>query len=154
MVLIALIYGGEALDSKVLARLHLHSVYTWYDFGFYGLAPSMQYRSFAPRVPRMEFPRWDSRCSQDYVFIGWRGHNVEEPAAVILGADQEIVYRQTGFRGDKDDIKPQMYKGQQYLTFYNDEAAMAEDGDENYLDYHCWFMVRMPRNMRHSPYKL
>jgi hypothetical protein len=151
LVLLAVLYGVSSLSSRVLAKLHLHSDYTWYDFGFYGLAPAMQFKSFASKVPRMEFLRWDARCSQDSVFFGWRGHDVEEPAAVILGADRELVWRQKGWPGDKDDIKPQMYKGERFLTFYNDESAEFEGVQDHYEDYYCWFMVRIPWEKRHNP---
>lgn len=135
--------GISVLYEKVLVRLHLHGDLSWYGLGFYGTAPSEHFKSFHHPVPLLEFPRWDARCSQDYIFFGWRGHDVEEPAAVILDGNGELVWRQIGSAGDKDDFRPQVYKGEQFLTYYeaSDDPASVVTGaaDE---ELYCWYMVR------------
>jgi hypothetical protein len=134
--------GISLLYRKVLVRLHLHNDLSWYGLGLYGTAPSEHFESFHPPVPLLEFPQWDDRCSQDYIFFGWRGHDVEEPAAVIFDWNGELVWRQTGSAGDKDDVRPQVYKGEQFLTYYyayDDPARGVTGADE---EYYCWYMVR------------
>lgn len=130
----ALGVGTNALWTKVLSRLHLHRDLSWYGLGLYGLAPSTRYESFEGRVPSFEFPRWDARCSQDYVFLGWRGHEVDEPAATILDSEGNLVWRQTGYSIDQNDVKPQMYRGERFLTFQMD----GEDGDQS---QGYWYML-------------
>lgn len=123
---IALGFGASALWKNVLSRFHLHRDLSWYGLGFYGLAPSVQYESFDARTPLLEYPRWDSRCSQDYIFLGWRGHQVEEPGAVILDSEGELVWRQTGSKIDQNDVKTQVYRGETFLTFQMD----GSNGDQ------------------------
>lgn len=133
-VVCALGVGTNALWTRVLSRLHLHRDLSWYGLGFHGLAPSVQYETFDGRMPFFEFPRWDSRCSQDFVFLGWRGHEVEEPGATILDSEGKLVWRQTGYSIDQNDVKPQMYRGERFLTFQMDGL----DGDKS---QGFWYML-------------
>lgn len=85
-------------------------------------------------MPSFEFPRWDARCSQDYVFLGWRGHEVDEPGAVILDSQGELIWRRTGSEEDQNDVRPQMYRGERFLTFQMD--GPNEDRLQGY-----WYML-------------
>ncbi|KAJ4387457.1 hypothetical protein N0V93_008049 [Gnomoniopsis smithogilvyi] len=142
LAFVALWIGGWHLHTQVLSRVHLHRHLSWYGLGFYGLAPSQRYESLEARVPSFEFPRWDARCSQDYVFFGWRGHEVDEPGAVILDAQGEIVWRQTGYEIDQNDVRPQMYRGERFLTF-------QMDGPEGNETEGYWYMLDQSYNIRY-----
>ncbi|ROW13356.1 hypothetical protein VPNG_05498 [Cytospora leucostoma] len=131
---VALGLGAAALWRNVLSRLHLHRDLSWYGLGLHGLAPSVRYESFGARAPRLEFPRWDARCSGDYILFGWRGHEVEEPGAVILDARGGLVWRQTGFAVDQNDVKTQVYRGETFLTFQMD--GPGGDRSQGY-----WYML-------------
>lgn len=126
--------GGSELRARVLTRIHLHRHLSWYGLGLYGLAPSKHLETMESRVPDFEFPRWDARCSQDYVFLGWRGHEVDEPGAVILDSQGELIWRQTGFEIDQNDVRPQMYRGERFLTF-------QMDGPEGDQTKGYWYMM-------------
>ncbi|KUI61744.1 hypothetical protein VP1G_08906 [Cytospora mali] len=130
----ALGFGASALWTRVLSRVHLHHDLSWYGLGLHGLAPSVQYESFDARTPWLEFPRWDARCSQDYVFLGWRGHEVDEPGAVILDNEGGLVWRQTGSSIDQNDVKTQVYRGETFLTF-------QMDGPEGDQLQGAWYMM-------------
>ncbi|PSR81347.1 ASST-domain-containing protein, partial [Coniella lustricola] len=135
--------GGAALWATVLSRLHLHRHLSWYGLGLYGLAPSQQCESFEPRVPSLEFPRWDARCSQDPVFFGWRGHEVDEPGAVILDAHGDLVWRNTDAANiDQNDVRPQLYRGERFLTFQMDGPAGNQS--QGY-----WYMLDQSYQVRH-----
>lgn len=142
LTIAALWLGGAQLHAQVLSRVHLHRHLSWYGLGFYGLAPSQRYESFEARVPSFELPRWDARCSQDYVFLGWRGHEVDEPGAVILDAQGELVWRQTGYDVDQNDVRPQLYRGERFLTFQMDGL----DGNET---EGYWYMLDQSYNIRY-----
>lgn len=142
LVVAALWVGGSRLHAQVLSRVHLHRHLSWFGLGFYGLAPSQRYESFEARAPVFELPRWDARCSQDYVFLGWRGHEVDEPGAVILDARGELVWRQTGYSVDQNDVRPQMYRGERFLTF-------QMDGPEGNETEGYWYMLDQSYNIRH-----
>lgn len=139
----ALWSGGSGLWARVLSRLHIHRHLSWYGLGLHGLAPSEQLESFEARVPTLEFPRWDTRCSQDYVFLGWRGHNVDEPGAVILDARGELIWRRTGSETDQNDVRPQMYRGERFLTFQMD----GPDGDK---EKGYWYMLDESYTIRYQ----
>lgn len=140
---LALWAGASALWRGVLGRLHLHHDLSWYGLGAHGLAPWVQYESFDARTPRLEFPRWDARCSQDPVFLGWRGHDVGgEPGAVILDAAGGLVWRQTGSAVDQNDVRPQAYRGETFLTFQMDGPA----GDRL---QGAWYMMDGSYAVRH-----
>lgn len=138
----ALWSGASALWRNVLSRLHLHHDLSWYGLGLHGLAPSVQYESFDARTPLLEFPRWDARCSQDHVLFGWRGHNVDEPGAVILDSEGGLVWRQTGSAVDQNDVKTQVYRGETFLTFQMDGP------DEDRLQG-AWYMLDQSYTVRH-----
>lgn len=142
LIFAALWVGGSHLHAQVLSRVHLHRHLSWYGLGFYGLAPSQRYESLESRAPSFEFPRWDARCSQDYVFLGWRGHEVDEPGAVILDSQGELVWRQTGYEIDQNDVRPQMYRGERFLTFQMD----GPDGNET---EGYWYMLDQSYNIRY-----
>ena len=131
---VAVLCGFWGLWKNVLARLHLHNALTWYDLGFYGLAPSVQYHTLDLRAPSVEFLWTDARCTRDPVFFGWRGPNVADPGAIILDADGELVWRSEGFHGPQQDLRVQTYRGEQFLTFW---AGMEEGGQTTGL----WYMV-------------
>lgn len=135
--------GASALWKRVLSRIHFHRDLSWYGLGFHGMAPWTQYESFDGHVPLFEFPRWDARCSQDYVFMGWRGHDVEEPGATILDNEGKLIWRQTGYPIDQNDVKPQMYRGERFLTFQMDGL----DGDQS-LGY--WYMLDESYEIRYK----
>lgn len=135
--------GGHELWANVLSRLHIHRHLSWYGLGFAGLAPSTHYESFTPRVPLFEFPRWDARCSQDYVFLGWRGHEVDEPGAVILDSRGELIWRNTDESEiDQNDVRPQMYRGERFLTY-------QMDGPEGNKSEGYWYMMDESYNIRY-----
>ncbi|KAF3763341.1 hypothetical protein M406DRAFT_347100 [Cryphonectria parasitica EP155] len=135
--------GASELWANVLSRLHLHRHLSWYGLGLYGLAPSTHLESFEPRVPYLDFPRWDARCSQDYVFFGWRGHEVDEPGAVILDAQGELVWRNTDeSQTDQNDVRPQVYRGERFLTYQMDGA----DGNQS---EGYWYMLDESYNIRY-----
>ncbi|ROV96803.1 hypothetical protein VMCG_07873 [Cytospora schulzeri] len=142
VVALALWSGASALWRKVLSRVHLHHDLSWYGLGLHGLAPSVQYESFDARMPRLEYPRWDARCSQDPVLLGWRGHNVDEPGAVILDAAGGLVWRQTGSAVDQNDVKTQVYRGETFLTFQMDGPG----GDRL---QGAWYMLDGAYEVRH-----
>lgn len=139
----ALWHGASELWARVLSRLHVHRHLSWYGLGLHGLAPSDQLESFEARVPSFEFPRWDARCSQDPVFLGWRGHNVDEPGAVILDARGDLVWRHTGSMTDQNDVRPQMYRGERFLTFQMD----GPDGDQT---QGYWYMLDETYTVRYQ----
>lgn len=140
----ALWHGASALWARVLSRLHVHRHLSWYGLGLHGLAPSEQLESLPEaRVPQLEFPRWDARCSQDPVFFGWRGHNVDEPGAVILDARGGLVWRHTGSATDQNDVRPQMYRGERFLTFQMD----GPDGDQA---QGYWYMLDESYTVRYK----
>ncbi|KAL1849405.1 hypothetical protein Daus18300_013287 [Diaporthe australafricana] len=139
---VALGLGLSALWTNVVCRIHLHSDLSWYGIGLRGLAPSTQYESFKARTPSFEFPRWDARCSQEYVFLGWRGHEVEEPGAVILDNKGELVWRQTGSDIDQNDVRPQIYRGETFLTF-------QMDGPNGNKSQGYWYMMDQSYTIRY-----
>ncbi|KAJ0121890.1 hypothetical protein J7T55_002399 [Diaporthe amygdali] len=134
--------GLSSLWSNVLDRIHIHHDMSWYGLGLYGLAPSTQYESFAALTPSLEYPRWDARCSQDYVFLGWRGHEVDEPGAVILDNKGDLVWRQTGSDEDQNDVRPQMYRGERFLTF-------QMDGPNGNRSQGYWYMMDQSYTIRY-----
>lgn len=142
-VVCALGAATNELWTRVLSRLHLHRDLSWYGLGFQGLAPSVQYDTFDGHMPLFEFPRWDSRCSQDLIFMGWRGHEVEEPGATILDSRGKLVWRQTGYSIDQNDVKPQMYRGERFLTFQMDGL----DGDKS---QGYWYMLDESYEIRYK----
>lgn len=139
---VALGLGLSALWTNVVCRIHLHSDLSWYGLGLHGLAPSAQYESFQARTPSFEFPRWDARCSQEYVFLGWRGHEVEEPGAVILDNKGELVWRQTGSDIDQNDVRPQIYRGETFVTF-------QMDGPNGNKSQGYWYMMDQSYTIRY-----
>ncbi|KAH6889139.1 ASST-domain-containing protein [Thelonectria olida] len=134
----ATIYLG-LICIDLAARLHWRSDLTWYDLGFYGLAPTTEYQSFAHSVPDIEFLQQDSRCSQEHIFLAPRGPLVEEPGGLILDAEGDLVWRQTVEGGGEiQDLRVQEYYGEKYLTFW---AGTVMEGRKQ----GSWFMARHPR---------
>lgn len=140
--LVALGLGISALWTNVLCRIHFHGDLSWYGLGLHGLAPSKKVVSFKARTPSLEFPRWDARCSQENIFFGWRGHEVDEPGAVILDSTGELVWRQTGSEIDQNDVRPQMYRGERFLTF-------QMDGPNGNKSQGHWYMMDQSYTIRY-----
>ncbi|KAL2276176.1 hypothetical protein FJTKL_01338 [Diaporthe vaccinii] len=134
--------GVSALWTNVLCRIHFHGDLSWYGLGVHGLAPSKKVVSFKARTPSLEFPRWDARCSQDNIFFGWRGHEVDEPGAVILDSTGELVWRQTGSEIDQNDVRPQVYRGERFLTF-------QMDGPNGNKSQGHWYMMDQSYTIRY-----
>lgn len=134
--------GISALWTNVLVRIHLHRDLSWYGLGLHGLAPSKKLVSFKARTPSLEFPRWDARCSQDKIFFGWRGHEVDEPGAVILDGRGELIWRQTGSEIDQNDVRPQMYRGERFLAF-------QMDGPNGNKSQGHWYMMDQSYTIRY-----
>jgi hypothetical protein len=134
--------GISALWTNVLCRIHIHRDLSWYGLGFHGLAPSKKLVSFKARIPSLEYPHWDARCSQDKIFFGWRGHEVDEPGAVILDSRGELVWRQTGSKIDQNDVRPQMYRGERFLSF-------QMDGPSGNKSQGYWYMMDQSYTIRY-----
>lgn len=134
--------GISVLWTNVLYRIHLHRDLSWYGLGLHGLAPSKKLVSFKARTPSLEFPRWDARCSQDKIFFGWRGHEVDEPGAVILDGRGELIWRQTGSDIDQNDVRPQMYRGERFLAF-------QMDGPNGNKSQGHWYMMDQSYTIRY-----
>ncbi|KAH6962658.1 ASST-domain-containing protein [Ilyonectria sp. MPI-CAGE-AT-0026] len=127
----------------LLVRLHWRNDLTWYDLGWYGLAPTAQYQSFDHPIPAIEFLQQDARCSQDYIFLAPRGPLVAEPGAVILDAVGDLVWRQIDQGGDTHDLRVQEYFGEKYLTFWvGEEIGGRKQGS--------WFMMDNTYTIRHE----
>lgn len=103
----------------IASRIQWRPEQTWYEIGWYGVAPVRKYHSLDQTVTQIEFLRQDSRCSQDYIFLAPRGPNVDSPGGIIVDANGELIWRQPTLGGDTQDFRPQRFHDQDVLTFWS-----------------------------------
>lgn len=131
-ILLAVI--GFRRISPFVNRIRLGHDTTWYDLGWYGLAPTKRYHSLDHPVVDVEFLQEDARCSQDYIIFAPRGPKTQ-PGGTILDHHGDLIWRQSGEDGDTQDLRVQEYGGEKFLTFW---VGRANNGGKEGL----WYMVR------------
>ena len=119
LVLAPLALVGLLFLWPLLARIGWSSEQSWYELGWFGIAPVRYYKSLDLPVARIEFLQQDSRCTQQHIFLAPRGPHVENPGGMILDADGELVWRQPTLGGDTQDMRPQQYMGRTIVTLWS-----------------------------------
>ncbi|ORY60609.1 ASST-domain-containing protein [Pseudomassariella vexata] len=104
---------------------------SWYDQGLLGAYPSREYHSFHLPSPRLHVLEASDHCDQSYVFIEPRGNSVSDPGPMILEANGDLIYMEAKF-GEAMDFRPQVYKGETYLTFWSG----TDDGTHGHGSYY------------------
>lgn len=66
----------------------------------------------------MNVVRWSEQCALGYTLLSLRGVAVPKPAAILVDGRGEMVWMDESF-GYVMNVKAQMYKGEQYLTFWS-----------------------------------
>lgn len=120
----------------VLEKIELSSRHTFYELGWFGIAPVLYYKSLELPVARFEFLQQDSRCTQQKIFVAPRGPHVGNPGGMILDAEGELVWRQSSLGGDTQDLRPQEYLGETVMTLW---SGYEREGRK----MGAWYMVRM-----------
>lgn len=90
----------------------------WYDWGWHGAYPHVEYESFGAVSPRPNLVSQSDRCDDSFIFIEPRGHYVGTPGPVVLDNDGNLVWMETRW-GQVMDLKVQRYKGENYITFWH-----------------------------------
>ncbi|KAJ5691144.1 hypothetical protein N7488_011879 [Penicillium malachiteum] len=122
-VFVTFILALRFLVVPTLQRLHLRLFgLSSFDYGFRGLYPSRKYYSFEQKSPDVEVAKWDSRCSKDYTFFAPHGSGVEDPGAMILDAQGNLVWRMKPQNEKIQDFRVQQYQGEPYLTYWHGKS--------------------------------
>lgn len=124
LLLITAISAFIFLGIPNLRRLHLQFGLSWFDYGLYGLYITRRYHSFELDSPAVELVKWDSQCSDDYVFIAPHGGSVDNPGPMILDARGNLVWRMP-LPNSANDFRVQEYRGDKYLTYWHDGGAWS-----------------------------
>ncbi|GES65185.1 ASST-domain-containing protein [Aspergillus terreus] len=106
-----------------------HSLF--YELGFFGPHPTVQYASFDLEPPEVDILRWDPRCEDGYILLSPRGRFYPDPGPLIYDTRGNLVWMETRF-GMVMDLKVQHYRGQDYLTFW----AGDDDGTRGIGSYY------------------
>ncbi|KAI1341165.1 Arylsulfotransferase-domain-containing protein [Xylariaceae sp. FL0016] len=137
---LSLVTALLSLLAPVCRAQHAFGSTLLYNLGFYGLFPRTWYKSFDLGSPLLHFLQWDVKCENGYYLLAPRGSYVENPGPVILDARGNLVWTDDQF-GMVTDVKTQVYKGKQYLTFWAGQNGRLRFGygmgkyymlDENY----------------------
>ncbi|KAI9904399.1 hypothetical protein N3K66_000928 [Trichothecium roseum] len=88
-----------------------------YDWGYYGLSPRTEYRSFGLTSPLVNVLRWDEKCDNGYYLLTPRGRWVEQPGPTIIDSRGNLVWTSDAY-GSVTDLQMQTYNGSNYLTFW------------------------------------
>lgn len=82
-----------------------------------GLYPLHEHLSSNLSSPRPSLIQTAPQCSPGYVFLEPRGWAVRRPGPVVLDGNGELVWTEHKF-GEVMDFRPQLYKGETFLTFW------------------------------------
>lgn len=107
-----------------LRRLHLQLGSSLFDSGVYGFYLTRRYHSFELDSLAVELVKWDSRCSDDYVFMAPHGPSVENSVPMILDAHGNLIWRMP-FSNGANDFRVQEYRGDKYLTFWEEGGSWS-----------------------------
>ncbi|KAJ5337583.1 hypothetical protein N7452_004311 [Penicillium brevicompactum] len=116
-----------------LVRLRIRIGLSWYDLGVEGFGPDQTYLSFDEESPKIEVSPPGAQCDPRYTFLAPRGDSIAHPGPMILDSAGDLVWTQWN-SGTTQDFKVQLYKGEQYLTYWQG------DTDDNY-GRGSWYML-------------
>ena len=105
---------------------------SFYDFGVFGLYPTVEYASFDLQPPRPLLVRWDPRCESGLVLLTPNGPSVSHPGPMILDSRGSLVWMTDEF-DVAANLKVQRYRGQNYLTFWAGEKAQTSGKGDYYM---------------------
>lgn len=107
-----------------LRRLHLQFGPSWFDYGLYGFYITRRYHSFELDSLAVELVKWDSQCSDEYVFIAPHGPSLDDSVPMILDARGNLVWRMP-FPNGANDFRVQEYRGDKYLTYWHEGGSWS-----------------------------
>ena len=115
-----------------------------YDNGDYGGFPIEKYTTTSLVAPRANFYQYGGQCDDDglYVMITPRGGDVEMPGPMILDGNGTLVWTNIAYR-QPYNLQMQIYRGEQYLTFWAGNDAVRGHGAGMY--YMVSFNLACPR---------
>ncbi|KAI1437854.1 Arylsulfotransferase-domain-containing protein [Xylaria sp. CBS 124048] len=112
-----LLFSAACLQGQTSAYDVFSSAYL-YEAGFYGLYPTVNFKSFGLAPPRLNFAQRDEeQCNEGYYLIAQKGKLVSNPGPTIFDSRGELVWADNSF-GVVFDFQTQTYKGKPYLTFW------------------------------------
>lgn len=108
-----------------------------YDRGAFGRMPAEQYKSSHHSPSRLLKRTWtEEDClSDEYFFLAPRGSHAPHTGPTITDSEGHHVWLSEGF-GTAYNFQAQMYKGEQYLTWWSGNDHLEGHGEGHY------FMVR------------
>ncbi|KAI5202138.1 hypothetical protein E4T39_04883 [Aureobasidium subglaciale] len=98
---------------------------TAYEWGLLGRYPQQSFKSAPLRPPLTNTVRWDEQCAQGYTLLSLRGTAVSDPAAIMLDGHGDLVWMDESFGPYVMNLKVQVYKGEQYLTFWSGDISLG-----------------------------
>lgn len=114
-----------------------------YDRGQWGRTPEERFQTVNTPAYRLLRREWDEEQCHDpdsYFFIGIRGSRLSHKGPTIFDSDGHQVWYNGAF--DRTyNFKPQMYKGQPYLTWWNGQDAMGHGFGRAYMVSCGWSRV-------------
>lgn len=124
LLLVTAINALIFLGIPNLRRLHLQLGSSLFDSGLYGFYLTRRYHSFELDSLAVELVKWDSKCSDEYVFIAPHGPSVDNSVPMILDARGNLVWRMP-FSNGANDFRVQQYRGDKYLTYWEDGGSWS-----------------------------
>jgi hypothetical protein len=103
-----------------------------YDDNKFGSYPVEWFRTSEALAPRVNFAQRSSRCDDGmYTFLSPRGYSVGNPGPMILDANGTLIWTSHP-AGQTYDLMVQQYQGEQYLTYWLGDDAVAGHGAGTY----------------------
>lgn len=134
----------SSMISSSLADLAAFEANAVYDKGALGSYPIQSYVTSDIQAPHVNIAMKNSKCDDGmYTFLSPRGNSVDKPGPMILDAEGNLVWTQA-LLGQTYNAMVQEYKGQQFLTYWLGNDAVAGHGAGKY------YMVRMPAELIHA----
>ncbi|KAI0908053.1 Arylsulfotransferase-domain-containing protein [Ustulina deusta] len=113
-----LLLAVAAFDARAQAYDVFSSSF-WYELGFYGLYPTMSFKSSELTAPLLNFPQWDRQeCSDGYYLIAQKGKIVSDTGPTIFNSRGELIWADDSY-GVVFNLQIQTYKGENYITFWS-----------------------------------
>ncbi|KAF2195858.1 hypothetical protein K469DRAFT_616722 [Zopfia rhizophila CBS 207.26] len=106
-----------------------------FENGEYGAYPMQKFRSSNVVAPHVNILSTHSRCDDgSYTMFNPRGSAVppEARGPIILDSRGNMIWTITGY-GQTYNLMAQMYRGQQYLTFWSGDDAIEGHGSGQYI---------------------
>jgi len=129
---LASIFSFTCLLSVSFGDLAPYNQSTLYDYGLFGAYPHQKFVTVDYEAPRVNIKQWRDQCDDGkHVLLTPRGRFVPNPSPMLLDSKGSMVWSGKEF-GMVSDLKVQMYRGEDYLTFWTGR----DDGTHGYGVYY------------------